>query len=565
MRNQHDNSTGLPWGIANCNRIEPVSQLVGLVGPAAGHEDLPHPQICANPRQLPTVTGGLPERLTGREPAAPSRRKVALAMSLDPAPVQTPPATTAEESSNRRLIRELIVIAIPLALSSGSVTLMHVIDRMFLTWYSPDALAAVMPASMFNWTLLSLFVGTANYVSTFVSQYEGAKRPDRVAAVLWQGLYFSMGAGLCITLLGQNARHLFAFFKHPPEIQQLESMYFQTLLWGTTPVLMSAVFGAYFSGRGQPMVTLYVNLIGVAINLTLDWMLIFGHGPFSEMGMYGAAIATVIAEACMTGVYILWLLYSPGTKAYAIWSHWRFDNALFQRVLRFGLPSGFHFLLDVLGFNIFIQVVGSVGKEMLAATNLAFNLNMLAFMPIVGLGTAVSILVGKRIGEGHPRQAIKVTWVAFSLAAVYMGTFGIIYVGLPDLLISPYIHEGNKAEFERIRPVVIDLLKFVAVYSVFDAMAITFASALRGAGDTRFAMLYSFATGWLIMVLPTYFGVYYWGWGVDGAWYACTGFIVVLGLGFMGRFIQGKWQSMRVIEVAPPLVEVTPDTVVGVS
>src|SRR4051812_25193918 len=95
-----------------------------------------------------------------------------------------------------RSIRELLAIAMPMAISAGSVTLMHIANRLFLTWYSQDALAAVLPASMWNWTLLSLFIGTAQIVNTFVSQYEGAQRPDRVAAAIWQGAYFAIGAGL---------------------------------------------------------------------------------------------------------------------------------------------------------------------------------------------------------------------------------------------------------------------------------------------------------------------------------------------------------------------------------
>src|SRR4051812_29297271 len=92
-------------------------------------------------------------------------------------------------------IRELLTIAIPLAISSGSVTLMHLANRLFLTWHNKDELAAVLPAAMWNWTLLSIFIGTAQYVNTFVSQYEGAERPDRVAASVWQGAYFAIVSG----------------------------------------------------------------------------------------------------------------------------------------------------------------------------------------------------------------------------------------------------------------------------------------------------------------------------------------------------------------------------------
>ena len=171
---------------------------------------------------------------------------------------------------------------------------------------------------------------------------------------------------------------------------------------------------------------------------------------------------------------------------------------------------------------------------------------------MVGLGTAVSILVGNRIGDGKPDEAARITWVAFGVAAVYMLIFGAIFVGLPDVLLTPYAVEANAAEFQRIRPLVAKLLWFVAIYSLFDAMVIVFGAGLRGAGDTRFAMLFSFLSGWLIMVAPTWIGVTYFNWGVMSAWTACTIYVVFLGLGFAARFHQGKWRSMRVIEAPPP-------------
>jgi multidrug resistance protein, MATE family len=196
-----------------------------------------------------------------------------------------------------------------------------------------------------------------------------------------------------------------------------------------------------------------------------------------------------------------------------------------------------------------------INKDVLAATTLAFNLNTMAFLPMMGLGTAVSILVGRRIGAGQPAAAARTTWIAFGIAAIYMLAFGVLYVGFPQLLMTPYAIEGNASDFEKIRPLIVRLLWFVAVYSLFDAMAIVFGSALRGAGDTRFAMMISFFGSWLFMVIPTWIGIVYWNWGILEAWSACTLNVSAVGLAFMARFYQGKWRSMRVIEAPPPGVD----------
>ncbi len=449
-------------------------------------------------------------------------------------------------------IRELLTIAIPLAISSGSVTLMHLANRLFLTWHNTDELAAVLPSAMWNWTLLSIFIGTAQYVNTFVAQYEGAERPDRVSAAIWQGAYFAIISGVLLTVLAPFTSGVFYLFSHGSKIQNLEIQYFLIVCLGSLPVILAAVLGCFFSGRGFTRITMIVNLTGSLINIVLDYILIFGWGPIPSLGIVGAAWATVTAEVSILVIYLCLLWSSPDAARYHLWSAWRFDRELFFRLLKFGLPSGFHFFVDVFAFSVFILLIGLISPDVLAATTLAFNLNTMAFLPMVGLGTAVSILVGRRIGEGHPAAAARTTWLAFGIAATYMLAFGVIYIGFPQLLMSPYAMEGNAADFEKIRPVIVRLLWFVAVYQLFDAMAIVFGSALRGAGDTRFPMLISLLCSWLLMVAPTWLGIAFWRWGVLEAWSACTLNVTVVGLAFLARFLQGKWRAMRVIEAPPP-------------
>jgi MATE family multidrug resistance protein len=471
--------------------------------------------------------------------------------------------------------RELWQVAWPLILSSGSLTLMQVVDRLFLTWYSADALAAAMPASMLHWTLLSIAFGTANYVNTFVAQYEGAKMPNRVAAALWQGIWFSAVAGVFIALWSPFAQTIFGLIGHDPAVQTLEAHYFGILCLGSAPMLIAATLACFYSGREKTRVVMWVNVVGSATNTVLDplfifggralqqwvgrWLPDFGWSTVPEGGIQGAAWATVIGESVMCLCYLALVARGRDARTYGFWSAWRIDRELFGRLLRFGLTNGCHWFVDVLGFSVFIFLIGGLGRDLQAATNLAFNLNTFAFLPMLGVGTAVMVLVGKRIGEKRPNIAIKTTYRAFGLAAVYMLTFGAIYVFCAEWILLPYTAGGDPTEFARIEPMVRILLRFVAVYSLFDAMAIIFGSAVRGAGDTRFPMFMSLLCSSLIMVLPTYIALNYSGLqpdaGIYAAWSACTVYVMVLGTCFLLRFRHGKWKSMRVIETNPPEAE----------
>lgn len=121
---------------------------------------------------------------------------------------------------------------LPLILSTGSWAVQHFVDRMFLTWYSPEAIAAAMPAGILNFTLMSFFIGTASYVSTFVAQYHGAGMRHRIGPVLWQGIYFSMLGGVLVLCLIPLAAPVFDLVGHDEAVRRNEIVYFQVLCLG---------------------------------------------------------------------------------------------------------------------------------------------------------------------------------------------------------------------------------------------------------------------------------------------------------------------------------------------
>ena len=205
-------------------------------------------------------------------------------------------------------------------------------------------------------------------------------------------------------------------------------------------------------------------------------------------------------------------------------------------------------MLEILGFSMFILLVGKLGTTALAATSVTFNVNTLAFLPMMGLGIAVSTLVGQFLGKDRADLAERSTWSAVHLSLAYMLVMAAGYVFAPGLFLRPYISGADPETFEQVWDISVVLLRFVAFYCVFDALYIVFSAGVKGAGDTRFVMLASVALGWFVMVLPTYLSVVTFGWGLYFAWVFISLYLVAGGLIFMMRFRGGKWKSMRVIE-----------------
>lgn len=461
--------------------------------------------------------------------------------------------------------RELLAIALPMVLSSSTQSMMHVVDRVLLTWYSEQAVAAALPAGILFWSCLSLPFGVVSYANAFVAQYDGAGKPSRVSSSVWQATYFALVCSLLIMLVAPFSGWLFQQVGHEAGVQKLEAEYFAWLCLGAASALLPAALSCFFSGRGRTDLVLFVNASSVLVNALLDYVMIFGWGPFPEWGMAGAAIATNLANVYASVCYFVLLSRGEPRQKYEFWKHRRFDRALTGDLLKFGGASGVQMFLDVAGFTAFMMIIGWIGTRELAATNIAFNLNTLAFSPVIGVGIAVSTLVGQRIGERRPDIAATSVWKGFSLAGGIMLVCGAVYVFAPQVLLAPYAYRADGENFEDVRGVVVVLLRYVALYSFFDAMAIVFGSAVRAAGDTIFSMIATCLCAWGLLVLPTYLT---WQWYAEHpnreallnwSWIWCSVYVMTLGFVFLGRFCSGRWKSMSVIHMeSAPLPETHP-------
>jgi MATE family multidrug resistance protein len=401
---------------------------------------------------------------------------------------------------------------------------------------------------MLFWVPMALLQNTASYATTFVAQYSGANQPHRVGPAVWQSLYFSLLSGLAFLGLVPLADWLFALGNHTPQLQAMEATYFRCLCFAALPIAMTASVSSFFAGRGDSLAVMVINIVGLVVNAFFAWAWIFGQWGFAELGIAGAGWATVVGSST-SALLGLGLMLRPYFRSAFHSADMRFDVDLFRRLMRFGLPNGVLAGLDVLAFTVFLFLLGWLGEVELTASSITFTLNLIAFLPSYGLGQAVAVLVGQRLGENRPELAERTTWAGVRVALAYMFAIGLIYLLLPNQLAMIFQSSSDKARWEETAALIPGLLAFVALYSSFDAMNLVFSFALRGAGDTRFVTLIAFFLSWPIMVLPTW-AAWYFDWGLYWAWTFASVYILLLAVVFLLRFRQGRWRSMRVIEMA---------------
>jgi len=446
--------------------------------------------------------------------------------------------------------REVLRVALPLVVSSLSWTVLTFVDRMFLNWVSGTAMAAAFSSSAAWFALLCLPLGICSYANTFVAQYDGARQPERVGLVLWQAVWIALLFTPLVVAAIPLAPPVFALADHTPEATAYEVQYFQILCVGGPALLVAQAGSAFYSGRGQTWVVMFVDAAAAALNLVLDYCWIFGHLGFPEWGLAGAGWATVVSLWIKAAVYLALPMQRRHRETFGTWRGLRVDRKLMRRILHYGGPSGWQMLLEVAGFTVFILLVGRLGAIESEATSLAFSISMLAFMPIYGLHLAVSVLVGERLGENRDELAVRATYTTLQISWVYMLAISLLYVFAPGIFLRGFFPNGAQAaDHAAVEHLAATLLRYVAAYNLLDATQMVFVGTLKGAGDTRFLLRVSLVLAVLLASL-TWLCVEVWQASIIGCWLLITLWCWMAAATYLVRFLQGKWRRMRVIEPA---------------
>ena len=445
--------------------------------------------------------------------------------------------------------REVLRVGLPLIVSMSSVTLMQFTDRMFLSNYSVEAIAAATPAGVAHFLAACFFMGLIEYTNVIVARFDGMARPERVGSALWQGLWCCVPAGLVLVALIPLGDTLFRWAGHAPAIRPLEAEYFRILCGGTWLMLAQVAMSCFFSGRGLTKPVMIVNLVGTAANIPLDYALINGLWGMPELGIGGAAIATVFAWGLETVLFALIIFTRHHEWRYRVRSAWRPDPRLLGRLVRFGGPSGAQFFIDMFAISVFIVLIGRIGLTEQAASNMVFAINTLAYLPVVGLSIAASILVGNAAAQGDPARGDRAASSAMHIGVLWMVAMAALFVGIPGTLLDLFRPRAMPvAEFAELVRIGTTLLRFVALYSLFDAVAITYFGALRGGGDTRYVMLVMGAASVCCIVVPVFLAVQIFHSGLLVPFLCLTVYIVLLAGLFRRRFRRGCWKSISVVE-----------------
>ncbi len=447
---------------------------------------------------------------------------------------------------SRSPLAELLGLALPTVMQMASYTFMHFIDTWMLARVGDVAATAAGGAGMFAWTLLSFGIGTLFIVNTLASQSYGRGDLPEAGRYLWQGIWLGVMYTPIVTALTLLLPGAFARMDHGPELLAAETAYLRIILLANPLKLVATSLGQFLIAINRPNAVLIGAVSGVGVNAGLAFVLIFGEFGAPAMGVRGAAIAHV----CGIGVEMLALgaiAFTPSIRVPCRLADFRLYAREVRMLLCVGIPSGVQLVTEMLAWALFQSwVVHSLGEAAMAANTYLFRFLPLSFLPAIGIGSAVTALVGRHIGEKNPDAAMHSANLGFRVTLTYMAACGVFFFLFRDRLMGIFTHDATVLRIGGI------LLAYAAFYQFFDAMYCIYNGALRGAGDTTVPAIAMGGMCWLFLVLAGAFvAKRYPQWGIHGPWAMATLYGVSIGLFLMIRFLRGGWRSIHLETTEP--------------
>lgn len=436
-------------------------------------------------------------------------------------------------------LRATLVLGLPLVGSHLARMAIGVADTVMLGWYGVEELAALVIATSFFHLLFFLGMGFGIGVMGLIAA--AIARDDQVVVrrstrmALWLSAVFSV---LVMPPMWFSQPILLAIGQ-APVVAELAQDYLRIAGWGMLPVLCGLTLNSYLAAMERTQVVLWVTLIGLPVNVFLNWVLIFGHLGAPELGVRGAAIASFSVQSFQLLLLVGYAAWLPAARKYHLFQRfWRPDWAEMRAVFLLGLPVGLTMVAEgglFVGSNV---MMGWIGTPELAAHGIALQIASLTFMLHLGMSNAATIRAGQAKGRGDPvwmrDGAITVTAISFGIAVLAVTAFMLF----PRFLVGLYLDAGAP-ETPLLIGIAAGLMFYAALFQLTDAMQVIGLGLLRGVQDTRVPMVIAAISYWLVGIPVAYGLAFSAGLGPGGLWLGLVCGLTVAAILLMRRFWRG--------------------------
>jgi len=435
--------------------------------------------------------------------------------------------------------RAVILLAVPMVLEMLMESVFAVADIFFVGRLGADAVATVGITESLMTIIYAMAIGLSIGASATVARRIGEKDPARAARAAVQailiGLTVAAVTGVTGALFGPQ---LLTAMGASSDVVRTGSGFTRIMLGGSGTVLLLFLINAIFRGAGDAAIAMRVLWFANAINITLGPCLIFGIGPFPQMGVAGAALGTTIGRGCGV-LFQLYHLSRPGRIRVRL-ADAGFDADAMTGMLRISGTAMFQNLVSTASWMGLIRILTGFGSAAVAGNTIGIRIILFALLPSFGVSNAASTLVGQNLGAGRPDRAEAAAWTAGFYNTLCLGSMGVVFVLFAPFLIAIFTNDPEVARHG------VRCLRIVAAGFLFYGYGMVLTQAFNGAGDTRTPTLIHLGCLWLLEIPLAWLLAHPAGFGPTGVFISVSVAFSALALVSGWLFSKGRWKHKRV-------------------
>jgi len=399
-----------------------------------------------------------------------------------------------EEFTSGPIDRALGLLAVPMMLEMAMESIFAVVDIAFVSRLGTDAVAAVGITEALVTVLYAIAIGLGMGITAMVSRRIGSKDAEGAARVTGQSIWVGLLISIVIGILGVTyARDLLELMGASTGVIKQGTGFTAVLLGGSFSIVYLFLLNAAFRGAGDATVALRSLWIANGINIVLDPCFIFGLGPFPEMGVTGAAVATTIGRGIGVA-YQLWYLLNGRGRLHFAARHLRFRATLAWRMVRISFGGIGQFLIATASWIALMRIIAMFGSSAIAAYTIALRMMEFTFLPAWGLGNAAATLVGQNLGASQSDRAEISAWRAAKYNVYFMTVAAVIMFVFAQTITGWFTLDPEVLQLGT------NCLRIIAVGFPLYAIGMVIVQAMNGAGDTETPMMLNLVAFWLVQI-----------------------------------------------------------------
>ncbi len=436
--------------------------------------------------------------------------------------------------------RAILLLSVPMMLEMAMESVFAVVDVFFVLRLGAAAAATVGLTEAMLTILYALAIGLSMGTTAMVARRVGERRMQQAAQAAVQAIAVGIGLAVVVGVVGGAAApRLLAWMGGSPEIVAYGGGYTRVLYSTNVVIFLLFLINAVFRGAGDPSVAMRALWLANAVNIVLDPCLIFGLGPFPELGLTGAAVATTVGRGAGV-VYQLRVLFSGRSRVRLAAVDLRLDPPVMLRLFRVSAFGIFQFLVSTASWVALMRIISTFGETAIAGYTLAIRILIFFFLPAWGMSNAAATLVGQNLGAGEPARAERAVWMTAGYNMAFLGSVGLLFIFFAEFFIGLFTDDPEVAAHG------VACLRIVSYGYFVYALGMVVVQAFNGAGDTATPTAINVVCFWIFQIPCAWLLAKSAALGPPGVYYAILASEALMAVIASILFRRGRWKEREI-------------------